>query len=302
MLLDSMSASEVITLMHKAHLFEDPAKEADPKDIDSSKTEMALRLQFVPSSQTWVKANVKIKVAKVMFASGPRYGCILVKDMNDGEKVRVLKKRIDLQSPDPSANDEEVLDLVQRQMLASTTAKLFRTRAPRSCQPYFVDCNAYQLTNRPQKPMVYVEDMMTTPIFSKKSLSIKPNSMSREDVRESHRWAAFQYFAYFHSDRQMVFDSASHVDGAWTEPTMHSVDQSLGGFDNRGQKGVFAWEFEFEDTYSTICKCQTRLGIPPFLGPMSLLMRRTSWGCLDVNQSIFPPCSEKSPARPWCNM
>lgn len=253
-LLDSMSASDVINLMHRAGLFEEQGKEAsDPKNIDASQPESAVRLEFVPSSQKWVKSSVKIKVAKVMFANGRRYGCILIKDLMEHEIVRVLKKRID--QIGGGLEDEEVLDLVQRQILGATTAKLFCAQAPHSCQPYFVNCHAYQLTNRPNQPMAFVEDLISIPNYKKKALFIKPATQGRDDVRESHRFAAFQYFGYYHSERQMVFDSAFHIDGVWTEPTVQSMDESLGGATNRGQKGIFAWEFEFEDTYSKLREC-----------------------------------------------
>jgi hypothetical protein len=40
----------------------------------------------------------------------------------------------------------------------------------------------------------------------------------------------------------------------WSEPTVFSSDQSLGGATNAGEKGMKQWEREFADKYTSLCK------------------------------------------------
>lgn len=57
---------------------------ADKGDVDASPAESTRRMTFVPRNNDWDKQNVQIKVAKAMFANGGKYGCIKIRDVDDG--------------------------------------------------------------------------------------------------------------------------------------------------------------------------------------------------------------------------
>jgi hypothetical protein len=195
-------------------------------DVDTVAEEDAELLAFDATTNAWGSTAVKIKVARRMFAYGNKYGAIRMKDLVDG-RVKVLKKSLG------EVTDDELYDDVKCHALGELCSKLFR-QASEEIEPFtvgFMPRFIYKLTQRSNRPKIMCEELLTLrDDFVKRDLSVMPcKDASREDVIESHIWAAFQYFTYLQSQRGMVFERCDVVSGIWMNPVIHSNDQTLGG-------------------------------------------------------------------------
>jgi hypothetical protein len=201
-------------------------------DVDTVAEEDAEMLVFDATQNSWSTAKTQVKVARRMFAHGNKYGCIRMRDLTDG-RTKVLKKSL------AGQKDEDVYDEVKSHSLAELCCSLFRQLEP-DLPIGFMPRVIYKLVQRSNRPKIMCEELLTDEDdYEKRPLSMfPPANASPEEELESHKWAAFQYFTYFQSQRGMVFESCDLVNGVWMNPIIHSNDQTLGGAADGGPDAV----------------------------------------------------------------
>jgi hypothetical protein len=214
---------------------------------DGCVSEQAEKLKFHADQNSWETSFTEIKVAKKMFAHGQIYGCIRFLDLSE-KAVKVLKKSI---------KSVEALDDihagVKMQCLGELCASLFSSIAPPSCRTSFISCCVYVLKQRPNQPSVRVEEFIGEK-YEKRVLGVNPpSSATPQDILDHNKFAAFQFFTFMQSDRNMVFISATKVtDRMLTRPVVASLDQNLGGKDDLGSDGIGQWVAEFSFRFSPL--------------------------------------------------
>jgi len=201
-------------------------------DVDTVEEEEAEVLVFDATHNSWGSTPATVKVARRMFAHGSRFGCIRMRDLDDG-RVKVLKKDLG------GAGAEELYDDVKAHALGELCCKLFRQAAP-DMEVGFMPRVIYKLVQRSNRPKIMCEELLTEgDDYHKVTLSLHPpRDASPEEVVASHRWAAFQYFTYLQSQYGMVFERCDLINGVWTNPVIHSKDSSLGGKHDGGSDAI----------------------------------------------------------------
>ena len=214
---------------------------------DGCVTEQAEKLRFHADQNSWETSATEIKVAKKMFAHGKIYGCIRFLDTQE-KAVKVLKKAIKV-----AETVDDIHNGVKMQCLGELCAELFSSRAPKVCRTSFVPCLVYVLKQRPNQPSVRVEEFVEGK-YEKREISVNPSrSATAQEILDSHKFAAFQFFTYIQSERNMVFLSALKVNEQMlTRPVVASLDQNLGGKEDRGSDGIAQWVAEFAHKYSPL--------------------------------------------------
>ena len=189
-------------------------------------------LVFDATQNSWSSTSVSVKVARRMFAHGSRFGCIRMKDQDDG-RVKVLKKDLS------GAANEELYDDVKAHALGELCCKLFREAAP-NMEVGFMPRVIYKLVQRSNRPKIMCEELLTDgDDFQKMPIALHPpKDALPEEVVASHKWAAFQYFTYLQSQCGMVFERCDVVNGVWMNPVIHSKDQTLGGKLDGGAEAI----------------------------------------------------------------
>ncbi len=192
-------------------------------------------LVFDATNNSWGSTPTAVKVARRMFAHGSRFGCIRMRDLDDG-RIKVLKKDLG------GAGPEELYDDVKVHALGELCCKLFRQAAP-DMEVGFMPRVIYKLVQRSNRPKIMCEELLTEgDDFHKVPLSLHPpRDASPEEVVASHRWAAFQYFTYLQSQYGMVFERCDLLNGVWTNPVINSRDASLGGKHDGGSDAIEVW-------------------------------------------------------------
>jgi hypothetical protein len=210
-------------------------------------SEQAEKLRFHADQNCWETFQTEIKVAKKMFEHGDIYGCIRFLDVQEGA-VKVLKKAMKVVE-----TVDDIHNGVKMQCLGELCANLFSSVAPEVCSTSFVPCLVYVLKQRPNQPSVRVEEYVQHD-HVKREISVNPpQNASIQDVLDSHKFSAFQFFTYIQSDRNMVFISAVKVNHRMlTRPVVASLDHNLGGKDDRGADGIAQWVAEFTHKYSPL--------------------------------------------------
>lgn len=266
----------------------DLSKEALEDELADCAMERCDRLIFETETNSWESEKVLVQVAKKMFAFGAKYGCIHI--LEPGDRVRVLKKRLDgLETTD------EMYDGVKMQGLATLCARMFCAQSPPTCQPKILSCEAMILKQRPSQPALRVEDLIRGP-YEKTQLSIDPNSEMRSDIRDSHRFAAFQYFVFLQAGKGMLIHTVSLVNGLWTEPVVFSSDKTLGGKMDEGCVGISAWEGKFSAKYASALGMTTdELWC---LSSVELTKRMDDLGLFDNRDAPSPPKPRQPSTRP----
>lgn len=245
------------------------------------------RLTFATETNSWESEKVVVNVAKNLCAFGSKFGCIHV--LEPGDKVRVLKKRLDGQE-----NSDDMYDGVKMQGLAALCARLFAAQSPPTCRPRILPCEAMILKQRPNAPAVRIEDFIKGD-YEKRELRFEPASAMREDIRESHKFAAFQYFVFQQAGKGMLIDRISVVSGFWTEPVVFSADKTLGGLADEGSVGISAWEGKFAAKYAPILGMTTD---EMWCLPSEEMTRRMDdLGLFDNRDAPEPPRPRPPPPR-----
>jgi hypothetical protein len=205
-------------------------------DVDTVDPEAAETLVFRAKTNSWERLESKIKVARRMFAHGENYGCIRMRDLDDG-RVKILKKAL------MSKSEDDLYDAVKSHSLGVLCCELFSKSIGPNFNMTFSNRVIYKLLQRSNCPKILCEEQLTEndapDEFVKTSLSLHPpRNASQEETMESHLWALFQFFTYYQSEKGMVFERCQVAQGTWMNPIIHSNDQTLGGSCDGGHEGI----------------------------------------------------------------
>jgi hypothetical protein len=222
-------------------------------DVDAVPEEQAERMSFDVMKNEWVSETVGVKVARRMFSSGSRYGCIRMRDTDHG-RIKVLKVCFEDQT------EERMWEIVKTQALAEICCAIFQSKCPSNVQasafpPRFI----YRLLQRDGQPAILVDELLAEGYnFEKRWLALHPSSQNPEDVMESHKWAVFQYCSYLQADKSMVFERCTSIDGKWVGPVIHSIDRSFGGSDDRGAPAIDRWVGDYSEKYAGLLEVRAQ--------------------------------------------
>ena len=166
----------------------------------------------------WREEARSVKTHKHVFATGNRFGCVLMVDLVDS-CIYVLKATHDHFDP-------TVYDQVRTDTIACQIAEVFNSRNP-PMRIEYLSSWVYVLTERPLKPAVRTE-LLSSSEYAKVKLR-DPKGVFTPMERDSAE--AFELFSYHQSGNKFVLcnpsrvgDSASASPVHWTAAEYHRFD------------------------------------------------------------------------------
>lgn len=212
-----------------------------PSDFSSVPGERALKYVFDTLTREWVQTDVVVKIESSLFAKGSiRDAFHMIEIAEEGDVSCVAKF-----SRDPEEEDETYFRDAWMQMFSRQFAEKYNSFHPPKAVS-FIRAWVLELIDRPHRPLCGVERYITG--------AYRKHNNNNGYVSEIERNTpqAFSHFTFEASRHRILICDIQGVNDKYTDPQVHSLNESEFGKGNLGHDGFS----RFLDTHrcNAICR------------------------------------------------
>ena len=182
--------------------------------------EPAEQLTWDAENCVWSRKATTVRVMKCIFASGSKYGCMLMYDDSD-QMVYVLKAGLGIY-------EDNAVHSVRAQAMARNVAEKFNAEGPTHAIN-ILPCWLYILNQRERSPALRTEPLIVGEYGKKDprdaAAGEAADGLRGQAMEELEAVKLFELFSYHESDRQFILWNPSRIGELrsrvvyWTEPS-----------------------------------------------------------------------------------